>query len=261
MSRIVAPDQVIDGEDYMRKSMNATDVMNQNNLASTLHDNTYGITSDPLTQFACVFSSLIHDVDHPGVPNSQLAMEDKILAAVYKGKSIAEQNSIDLAWDLFTSTHFSELRKAICGTESEMRHFRQLVINSVMATDIMDPDLKKLRNSRWDVAFKHGSQNDTPRDKINRKATIVIEHIIQASDVSHTMQHWHIYRKWNERFFEEMYLAFVNGRAEKDPSEFWYKGEIGFFDFYIIPLAKKLSECGVFGVSSDEYLNYAMRNR
>ena len=32
-------------------------------------------------------------------------------------------------------------------------------------------------------------------------------------------------------------------------------------DFYIIPLAKKLKECGVFGVSSDEYLNYAVINR
>jgi hypothetical protein len=32
----------------------------------------------------------------------------------------------------------------------------------------------------------------------------------------------------------------------------WYKGEIGFLDFYIIPLAKKLKDCGVFGVSSDE---------
>lgn len=28
-----------------------------------------------------------------------------------------------------------------------------------------------------------------------------------------------------------------------------------------IPLAKKLKDCGVFGVSSDEYLNYAMINR
>ena len=36
---------------------------------------------------------------------------------------------------------------------------------------------------------------------------------------------------------------------------------MGFLDFYIIPLAKKLSDCGVFGVSSDEYLNYAVRNR
>lgn len=27
---------------------------------------------------------------------------------------------------------------------------------------------------------------------------------------------------------------------EKDPSEGWYQGEIGFFDFYVIPLAKKV---------------------
>jgi hypothetical protein len=51
------------------------------------------------------------------------------------------------------------------------------------------------------------------------------------------------------------------GRAKDDPSFNWYKGEIGFFDFYIIPLAKKLKECGVFGVSCDEYLNYAIKNR
>jgi 3'5'-cyclic nucleotide phosphodiesterase len=260
LSRIVAPDQILDDENYVVKT-NAMEELDDNQIASTLHDHTFGITSDPLTQFACVFSSLIHDVDHPGVTNSQLALEDKVLADVYKGKSIAEQNSIDLAWDLFMSRDFTDLRLAICGTEPEMRHFRQLVINSVLATDIMDPELKKLRNNRWDVAFQHGNSNDTPRDKINRKATIVIEHIIQASDVAHTMQHWHIYRKWNERLFEEMYLAYHEKRAEKDPSEFWYKGEIGFFDFYIIPLAKKLSECGVFGISSDEYLNYALRNR
>ena len=59
----------------------------------------------------------------------------------------------------------------------------------------------------------------------------------------------------------ELYTAYRQGRADKDPAEFWYKGEIGFFDFYIIPLAKKLKDCGVFGVSSDEYLNYALKNR
>jgi hypothetical protein len=34
-----------------------------------------------------------------------------------------------------------------------------------------------------------------------------------------------------------------------------------FFDNYVIPLAKKLNSCGVFGVSSDEYLTYALQNR
>ena len=49
-----------------------------------------------------------------------------------------------------------------------------------------------------------------------------------------------------------MCLAYKYGRAENDPSKRWYASEIGFFDFYIIPLAKKLKDCGVFGVSSDE---------
>lgn len=31
----------------------------QSGAAAMLHDHTYGITSDPLTQFACVFSALI----------------------------------------------------------------------------------------------------------------------------------------------------------------------------------------------------------
>eukprot|EP00980_Cylindrotheca_fusiformis_P018349 scaffold5995_cov113-Cylindrotheca_fusiformis.AAC.5 len=102
---------------------------------------------------------------------------------------------------------------------------------------------------------------DQEQEHEDRKATIVIEHLIQASDVSHTMQHWHIYQEWNRRFFMECYRAYKDGRAGSDPSENWYKGEIGFFDFYVIPLAKKLESCGVFGVSSDEYLNYAKANR
>ena len=55
--------------------------------------------------------------------------------------------------------------------------------------------------------------------------------------------------------------AYTDGRVEQDPSVKWYEGEIGFYDHYVIPLAKKLKNCGVFGVSSDEYLNYAMENR
>jgi hypothetical protein len=46
-----------------------------------------------------------------------------------------------------------------------------------------------------------------------------------------------------------------------DPSIAWYEGELGFFDQYIMPLAKKLKDCGVFGVCSDENLKYAMDNR
>jgi hypothetical protein len=260
LSMIVAPVE----SNY--KAVQASDQQGgrRTSMASSLHDHTYGITSDPLTQFACVFSALIHDVDHTGVPNAQLVKEKAKLSAHYKGKSVAEQNSVDLAWDLLMDDDYSNLRAAIYTTEAEKKRFRQLVVNSVMATDIMDKDLKMLRNARWEKAFSDTAaeaREESRKDAVDRKATIVIEHLIQASDVAHTMQHWHVYRKWNARLFEEMYKAYLEGRSETDPSENWYQGEIGFYDFYIIPLAKKLKDCGVFGVSSDEYLNYAMKNR
>lgn len=234
--------------------------LNDKKLASALHDHTYGITSDPLTQFACVFSALIHDVDHPGVPNVQLVKENQTLASTYRCRSVAEQNSFDLSWNLLADAHFKDLLATICASKKELLRFRQIVINSVMATDLGDKELKELRNGRWEKAFCMG-ENENDRDAINRKATIVVEHLIQAADVSHTSQHWEVYRLWNENLFRELYKAYRQGRADRNPAVYWYQGEIGFFDFYIIPLAKKLRDCGVFGLTSDENLNYAMQNR
>jgi 3'5'-cyclic nucleotide phosphodiesterase/Adenylate and Guanylate cyclase catalytic domain len=226
-----------------------------------LHEYSYGITSDPLAQFALAYAALIHDVDHTGVPNSQLVKEGATIASMYKDRSPAEQHSIHLAWDLLMESRYQELRGCIYTNQEELDRFRALVINSVMATDICDKELKALRNARWDRAFEVGGEEESREAAMNRKATIVIEHLIQASDVSHTMQHWHVFLKWNKRLFLESYQAFLDGRADQDPLETWYQGEIGFFDFYVIPLAKKLKECGVFGVSSDEYLQYALCNR
>ena len=108
LSRIVAP-----------KSIDRSKMTSAEKISSELHDHTYGITSDPLTQFAVVLSALIHDVgklsflhalnagrdssanfqliclcsssDHTGVPNAQLVKENAKVAAYYKGKSVAEQ--------------------------------------------------------------------------------------------------------------------------------------------------------------------------
>jgi len=218
-----------------------------------------GIASDAKMQLGIIFSALIHDVDHQGVPNTQLAKENPEFAAKFNHKSIAENNSIAVAWELFMRPEFSDFRTCIAPTEPELQQFRDTVVNVTLATDIVDEELKADRNARWAHAFSESAAAGEKGDEL--KVRIVLEHLIQASDVCHTMQHWHIYRKWNERLFCEMYKAFRDDRAAKDPSEFWYQGELGFFDYYIIPLAKKLAECGVFGVSSDEYLNYAEKNR
>ena len=178
LKRIVAPDiDVHDGGEASRQK-----------IALGLHDYTYGITSDPLTHFAVVFSALIHDADHRGVSNGQLGIEIPELVTIYKNKSIAEQNSIDLGWGILMSDEYKELRACIYADETEMNRFRQLVINVVLATDIFDKELNDLRKDRWRRAFAEQlvpSNSDVKPHHL--KATIVIEHLIQASDVSHTM--------------------------------------------------------------------------
>jgi hypothetical protein len=80
---------------------------NVKGIAMDLHDYTYGITSDPLTQFALVFCALIHDVDHAGVSNFQLIAENSAIARLYKNKSVAEQVS------RVESLHYMTAKKTI----------------------------------------------------------------------------------------------------------------------------------------------------
>ena len=80
---------------------------------------------------------------------------------------------------------YENLRAAIYTTDKEMRRFRQLLVNSLLATDIFDKELGALRKNRWRKAFSPPDPGDVantedPTTSINRKATIVIEHIIQV---------------------------------------------------------------------------------
>jgi hypothetical protein len=251
LKRIVAPDLKAEQLDSFQNGA-------QKDLAVQRHDFSHGIISDPMAVFAITFAAFIHDADHRGVTNVQLIKEEPDMGTLYRNKSVAEQNSVDVAWDLLMLDQFNAMRQYIFGTQAELLRFRQLVVNVVLATDIFDKELNDLRRNRWDRAF---SEVRNGKDLGDLRATIVMEHIIQASDVSHTMQHWHVYQKWNKHLFRELYIAHKAGRLDANPDTFWYEGELGFFDNYIIPLAKKLKECNVFGVSSDEYLNYALSNR
>jgi hypothetical protein len=118
----------------------------------------------------------------------QLVKEKSEVAIAYNGKSVAEQNSIHIAWNLLMEPSFVDFRRVLCSNDAgNMKRFRQLVVNAVMATDIMDADFKKLRDLRWSKAFSQDSVAapiSSAREQTNRKATIVLEHVIQLSDVS-----------------------------------------------------------------------------
>ena len=91
-----------------------------------------------MTPFACAIESLIgvlktlkRHSDHRGVSNSQLAIEAPEIAQMYSNKSIAEQNSLDLAWDILMQDRFANLRWCLFTTQEELIRFRQLIVNIV----------------------------------------------------------------------------------------------------------------------------------
>lgn len=142
-------------------------------------------------------------MDHPGCTNNTLKAENDELSCLYGHRSCAEQNSIDVAWTLLLEDTYEDLRHLIYSTTEELVCFRQIVVNAIIATDVMDKSLGAARKKRWEKAFASSSKdlsisegstvdsnyrNSQMQVQTNRKATIVMEHLIQASDVAHTMQ-------------------------------------------------------------------------
>lgn len=218
-----------------------------------------GIAKNPLAKFALVFSALIHDVDHTGLTNEQLIKRDKQLSRKFKRRSIAEQNSILVAWRLLIKPRFDQLRRHMFANEYEKKRFRQLITCSVMATDICDCGGKKKRDSLWEIL---GDDSSSAFREEESKTLLLMEHLLQLADIVHTMQDWDTFLKWTFRLYHEKYLAYTNGQDPKDdPSQSWFQCQICFFDNYVIPLAKKLDECGVMEDLGTAHVRGARRNR
>jgi 3'5'-cyclic nucleotide phosphodiesterase len=230
-----------------------------NHTVNTKRDDRDFLLFDPMIEFALVFAAMIHDVDHQGISNRMLIQESTPIAKKYENKSVAEQNSIDIAWTLLMESDYEDLRKCLCPTPQEYQRFRQVVVNAVIATDMFDNGLKRKRLRHFDQVF-HPEKSSSVQTSQN--VAVLIEHILQASDVIHTMQHWDVYQKWNQCSLEETYVAYQSGHGTTNPTDTWYDDELSFFDHYVIPLAKRIKSCEMFDDHfSDELLVYATKNR
>ena len=99
---------------------------------------------------------------------------------------------MDLAFGLLDQAEFEDLRNCIYTNLDEFNRFRSTIITIVLATDIMDKQLAALRRERWAKAFNKDnvsvlgdsdSSNEENRIVVkNRKATIVLEHLIQVRE-------------------------------------------------------------------------------
>jgi len=89
---------------------------------------------------------------------------------------------------------------------------------------------------------------------------VILMYLMQVSDVAHTMQDFATFVKWNHRLFNELYSSHCVGRGA-DCFANWYLDQIAFLDSYIIPLARRIKNCGVLGSFGSVLLSNAMENK
>ena len=235
---------------------------------------TIGGCLDPLIHLAIVFSSLILKVKHSGVSNSQLAVEDpslltKIQNTTNAGNStrlLSQQQAFSTAWDLFLQDKYTDLRRIIDGSlVAEFVRFRQTVLQMVLATfDLHDSYEKISETGRKDVDSNVLPERTAQSNEMTSPVPLsrALSYVIQVVDISHAMQHWHVFQKWNRLLFLEMAQAFEAGRAGQDPSHVWYEREKAFLDNVAVPLAEQLVGRGIFRKAYvDELRQYATQNR
>jgi hypothetical protein len=129
----------------------------------------YGLRHDALSQLAMIFAALVHDVEHQGIPNRQLATEDDRLAILYNDQSIAENWSLYIAFSELLQDEYKGLREVMCGFgPNGYTHFRKAVVNLVLNTDIASPERTQISKSKWKEAF--GDPYETVERKVQADA-------------------------------------------------------------------------------------------
>jgi hypothetical protein len=76
--------------------------------------------------------------------------------------------------------------------------------------------------------------------------SVIMEHIIRSSDIGANMQSFEHMEEWSRRLFFELKASYHEGRGD-DPQNGWYDNQITFLDSYILPLARRLEDTGIFG--------------
>lgn len=95
------------------------------------------------------------------------------------------------------------------------------------------------------TSFTVDLEEDEPDDL---RMTVVMETLMQASDVAHNLQGWEHMVKFSNRLYLELRKSYADKRGG-DPEPKWFENQIGFLESYLLPLAHRLEDTGVFGAT------------
>jgi hypothetical protein len=131
---------------------------------------TFGLRRDTLLQLALVFGAVIHDVQHEGIGNRQLSLEDDPLSLLYNDTSTLEQQSLTIGFTEFLQPEFAKLRKVLFPNRDVYLGFRKAVVNLVLATDIANPERIQLIKDKWKTAFGDVNLSENSEEKVRRES-------------------------------------------------------------------------------------------
>ena len=113
-----------------------------------------------------------------------------------------------------------------------------------------------LKGSTIEFYSTAGDTDDPEAVEVRLRSSAVLELMMNAADVAHTLQSFDNFVKWNKRLYEELHEAYEIGRCadgeEDDPSKDWFGNQLGFYEIYILPLARRLRKCGAFAPDAGE---------
>ncbi|XP_070610427.1 cGMP-inhibited 3',5'-cyclic phosphodiesterase 3A isoform X2 [Erythrolamprus reginae] len=163
-------------------------------------DDNYGCMAGnipSLELMALYVAAAMHDYDHPGRTNAFLVATSAPQAVLYNDRSVLENHHAAAAWNLFMSR--PEYNFLIHLDHVEFKHFRFLVIEAILATD-----LKK----HFDFVAKFNAKvnDDAGIDWTNENDRLLVcQMCIKLADINGPAKYKDLHLKWTDGIVNEFY--------------------------------------------------------
>ncbi|KAG8513748.1 cGMP-inhibited 3',5'-cyclic phosphodiesterase A, partial [Galemys pyrenaicus] len=163
-------------------------------------DEKYGCLSGnipALELMALYVAAAMHDYDHPGRTNAFLVATSAPQAVLYNDRSVLENHHAAAAWNLFMSR--PEYNFLVNLDHVEFKHFRFLVIEAILATDLkkhFDFVAKLNAKVNDDVGIDWTNENDR---------LLVCQMCIKLADINGPAKCKELHLQWTEGIVNEFY--------------------------------------------------------
>lgn len=202
--------------------------------------------------FATLIAALVHDFEHTGTTNNFHVMSGSETALLYNDRAVLENHHVSAAFRMMRDDPDSNILQNL--GRDELREFRTLVIDMVLATD-MSYHFQQLKTMRGLLSLatggggggppvmEHGQPVPQPAGPSAIDKSKALSLVLHACDISHPAKQWKTHHRWTTLLLEEF---FRQGDMERDlglpfsplcdrNNTLVAESQIGFIDFIVEP--------------------------